>query len=37
MTKYLMVLVIFFYKGNVNSVEPDEILHNEILESKLGK
>ena len=35
MTKYLMVLVIFFFtKGNVNSVEPDEILNNEILESK---
>ena len=35
MTKYLMVLVIFFFtKGNVNSVEPDEILNNKILESK---
>ena len=35
MTKYLMVLVIFFFtKGNLNSVEPDEILNNEILENK---
>tara|TARA_B100001121_G_C18210797_1_gene399095 strand:- start:90 stop:473 length:384 start_codon:yes stop_codon:yes gene_type:complete len=33
--KYLMVLVIFFFtKGNLNSVEPDEILNNEILENK---
>ena len=35
MMKYLMVLVIFlFTKGNLNSVEPDEILNNEILENK---
>ena len=35
MMKYLMVLVIFFFtKGNLNSVEPDEILNNEILENK---
>ena len=35
MTKYLMVLVIFFFKKeNLNSVEPDEILNNEILENK---
>ncbi len=38
MTKYLMVLVIFFFaNGNLSSVEPDEILNNEILENKARK
>ena len=38
MTKYLMVLVMFFFaNGNVSSVEPDEILNNEILENKARK
>ena len=36
--KYLMVLVIFFFaNGNLSSVEPDEILNNEILENKARK
>ena len=38
MTKYLMVLVIFFFaNGNLSSVEPDEILNNGILENKARK
>ena len=38
MTKYLMVLVMFFFSnGNLSSVEPDEILNNEILENKARK
>tara|TARA_Y100001933_G_C18695511_1_gene436806 strand:+ start:40 stop:411 length:372 start_codon:yes stop_codon:yes gene_type:complete len=33
-----MVLVIFFFaNGNLSSVEPDEILNNEILENKARK
>ena len=35
MMKYFIILVLFFFtNGDVNSVEPDEILNDEILENK---